>query len=74
MQLSRDGERLSRMAEAVGAYRVVFAQPRQTDLLAHLQRTHSPEELEKLAHDVAIDLRPPYTGRDAASDASERKD
>jgi hypothetical protein len=57
--LSRDVERLARMNEAVGCYRMVFAQPRQDDLLAHLQRCHAPAALAQIAAEIAIDLRPP---------------
>lgn len=56
---SRDAERQLRMTQAVGCYRMVFAQPRQDDLLAHLQRSHPPEVLARLAEETVIDLRPP---------------
>lgn len=55
---SRDEVRLRRMTKAVGMYRMVFAQPRQDDLLAHLQRQVGEAELEQLAEKVVIDLRP----------------
>lgn len=56
---SRDAERLLKMSQAVGCYRMVFAQPRQEDLLAHLQRSHTPETLARIAKETVIDLRPP---------------
>lgn len=56
---SRDEARLRRMSKAVGMYRMVFAQPRQEDLLAHLLRQHGAGALGDLADKVVIDLRPP---------------
>lgn len=56
---SRDEARLKRMTKAVGTYRMVFAQPRQEDLLAHLERQVGVEGLEEVAKRVVIDLRPP---------------
>ena len=58
---SRDEVRLRRMTEAVGTYRVVFAQPRQENLLAHLLLQIGTSSLEGLADKVVIDLRPPVT-------------
>lgn len=55
---SRDEMRLQRMMAAVGNYRMVFAQPRQEDLLAHLQRQLGNEALAEVAERVVIDLRP----------------
>jgi hypothetical protein len=60
--LSRDPERLEEMTRAVGCYRIVFAQPRQYDLLAHLIRGHEPAVLAKYVSQLAIDLRPPEPG------------
>jgi hypothetical protein len=57
--LSRDPERLQELTRAVGCYRVVFAQPRQDDLLAHLTRTHDATVLAEHLDQLAIDLRPP---------------
>ena len=56
---SRDEVRLRRMMTAVGNYRMVFAQPLQGDLLAHLQRQLGDEVLAGVAERVVIDLRPP---------------
>lgn len=55
---SRDEIRLRRMMKAVGMYRMVFAQPRQDDLLAHLQRQVGEVALEQVAEKIVIDLRP----------------
>ena len=57
--LSRDPERLQALTRAVGCYRIVFAQPRQDDLLAHLTRTHDATVLAEHLDQLAIDLRPP---------------
>ncbi len=57
--LSKDADRLVRMNQAVGCYRMVFAQPRQDDLLAHLQRSHDSAALAAIATEISIDLRPP---------------
>lgn len=56
--LSLDEVRLRRMTKVVGSYRMVFAQPRQEDLLAHLQRQLGEEALAGVAERVVIDLRP----------------
>lgn len=60
---SRDDVRLKKMMQAVGTYRMVFAQPRQEDLLAHLQRQVSDDALAGLAERVVIDLRPPESAQ-----------
>ncbi len=55
---SRDETRLRRMTKAVGMYRMLFAQPRQEDLLAYLLPI-STSALERLSAKIVIDLRPP---------------
>jgi hypothetical protein len=60
--LSRDPERLREMTRAVGCYRIVFAQPRQDDLLAHLTRNHDVAVLAQHLNQLVIDLRPPDQG------------
>ena len=55
---SRDDARLRRIAQAVGTYRMLFAQPRQEDLHAHLLQI-SASALEDLSERIVIDLRPP---------------
>lgn len=56
---SRDGVRLRHMTKSVGVYRMVFAQPRQDDLLAQLGRTIESDHLRRLSEKIAVDLRPP---------------
>lgn len=55
---SKDEARLQRMQKMVGMYRMVFAQPRQDDLLAHLLHINSVASSD-LAEKLVIDLRPP---------------
>jgi hypothetical protein len=55
---SRDEARLHRITKAVGMYRMLFAQPRQEDLLAHLLQIGT-SALENLSDRIVIDLRPP---------------
>ena len=57
--LSLDETRLRRMSKAVGMYRMLFAQPRQEDLLAHLLLTLDLGTMKGLADELLIDLRPP---------------
>ncbi len=62
---SRDEARLKRMTKAVGTYRMVFAQPRQEDLLAHLHRHMGDDGLAGVAERVVIDLRPPENAQNS---------
>ena len=55
---SRDAIRLRQMQQAVGVYRLVFAQPRQEDLTAHLRRSVDDEALRQVVAKIVIDLRP----------------
>ncbi len=71
---SRDVWRLQQMTKAVGMYRMVFAQPRQDELLAHLQWKYGASTLEGLAARIVIDLQPPenaISGRDSPVGALE---
>lgn len=56
---SKDCVRYEEMTQAVGCYRLVFAQPRQEDLLAHLMKVRSESGEAVLDADLAINLRPP---------------
>lgn len=69
---SRDNARLQRMSKAVGMYRMLFAQPRQEDLLAHLLLQIGTSALDGLADRIVIDLRPPVALA-AVDSAHERK-
>ena len=57
--LSRDLARLAALRRSLAVYRMVFGQPRQEELLDILRDRVPPEELEKLANDLRIDLTPP---------------
>lgn len=59
---SKDCLRYEEMIQAVGCYRLVFAQPRQEDLLAHLMKLRSEFGEAVLDADWAINLRPPPIG------------
>ncbi len=56
LPLSRERAAAGRLRASLGAYRLVFGQPRQEDLLAFLQLTHSLGDLN--ADLYAIDLSP----------------
>ena len=58
LPLSREVGRLEDLRKSLGAYRVVFGQPRQEDLLAYLQSTLTGAELEELVDILRIDLSP----------------
>lgn len=59
---SKDCIRYEEITQAVGCYRLVFAQPRQEDLLAHLMKVRSESGEAVFDADLAINLRPPPTG------------
>lgn len=56
--LSQDEQRYEDLRRSLAAYRMVFGQPRQEDLLAYLVDRVSPERLEELRPLLQIDLRP----------------
>jgi hypothetical protein len=57
--LSQDEERYDRLQKSLAAYRLVFGQPRQEDMLRYLQRHFTSEQLAVWISDLAIDLSPP---------------
>jgi hypothetical protein len=59
LPLSRDADHLQRLKRGLALYRLVFGQPRQEDLLAHLSEQLSPEEIEQVVSEWRIDLSPP---------------
>lgn len=59
MPFSEDFKRYRDITRAVGCYRLVFAQPRQEDLLAHLLAAQNGGNVELESGDLSIDLRPP---------------
>lgn len=58
LPLSREAGKLRDLKRTLGAYRVVFGQPRQEDLIAFLSKHVSPEDLEPLLDGLRIDLSP----------------
>lgn len=61
--LSRDGIRYEALKRALGAYRLVFGQPRQDELLAYLLDHVDAVRLKDLEHVLRIDLAPPRSIR-----------
>jgi hypothetical protein len=58
LPLSRETDRLERLRRSLAAYRMVFGQARQEELLAYLL-SHFPEgETARLAEDLRVDLAP----------------
>lgn len=57
--LSRDEHRYESLKKSLGAYRLVFGQPRQDELLAYLLDKVEPEQLKSLEKLLRIDLSPP---------------
>ena len=58
LPLSSDRARAARLKQAVASYRLAFGQPRQDELLAYLEGEVDPDELERLAADLKIDIAP----------------
>lgn len=59
LQLSRDADRLERMRRSLAAYRMVFGQVRQEDLLDFLLDRVSPGELDEVLRRLMVRLEPP---------------
>lgn len=58
LPMSREYERLAQLQKTLAAYRMVFGQPRQDDLLALIGTNRSECDLEKLTMMLRIDLSP----------------
>jgi hypothetical protein len=56
--LSREVEQLERLKRSLAAYRMVFGQPRQEDLIAFLGDRAGPGGLEVLTQQLRVDLAP----------------
>jgi hypothetical protein len=63
LPLSRDVQRLEALRRSLAAYRLVFGQPRQDDLVAYLQQRFDDAELRALLDELRIDLSPPARPR-----------
>lgn len=62
LPLSSDRARAARLKQAVASYRLAFGQPRQDELLAYLEGEVHPDELERLAGELKIDIAPLQLG------------
>jgi hypothetical protein len=69
LPLSRDGVQLARLKRGLALYRLVFGQPRQEDLLAHLGERLSAEDIDRVVAEWRIDLSPPAPGRSADNES-----
>ena len=58
LPLSREAARLPALRGSLAVYRMVFGQPRQEDLLEHLQRTVPEQELARISGELYINLEP----------------
>jgi hypothetical protein len=58
LPLSREAGRLPALRKSLAVYRMVFGQPRQDDLVEHLNRTVPESELSALSSEMCIDLEP----------------
>jgi len=59
LPLSRDQARLVALRRSLAAYRMVFGQARQEDLLSYLLSRLSDEEASRVAQELRINLEPP---------------
>lgn len=59
LPFSRDVDRFERLRRSLAAYRMVFGQARQEDLVAYLLSQIDADQLENLARRLRIDLTPP---------------
>lgn len=58
--MSQDEERYDRLQKSLAAYRLVFGQPRQEDMLRYLRQHFTPDQLDAWIRDLAIDLSPAH--------------
>ncbi len=58
LPLSADAERLTSLRRSLAAYRMVFGQARQDELVEYLLRRLSQDEIERIVRELAIDLAP----------------
>jgi hypothetical protein len=58
LPLSREQNRLYDLRKTLAAYRMVFGQPHQEDMLTYLLDTIPPEEIESVANELRINLEP----------------
>lgn len=63
--LSTDEVRLANLMRSLGAYRLVFGQPRQDELLAYLLDHLSVEKIQEMTATLRIELAPPHSSPQA---------
>ena len=61
LPLSREKEQMDRLRRSLAAYRMVFGQARQEDLLSYLLSRFDDEYVSALAERLRIDLQPPVS-------------
>jgi hypothetical protein len=59
LPFSKETAHLARLKRGLALYRLVFGQPRQEDLLAHLAESLPADRLDELVAEWRIDLSPP---------------
>ncbi len=59
--LSKEQLRAKRLRKSLVLYRMVFGQPRQEDLLRHLEDQFTEEEARAIARQWTVDLQPKET-------------
>ena len=64
LPFSRDVAYLARLKRGLALYRLVFGQPRQEDLIAHLSTVLPPEDVDRVVAEWRIDISPPAQGSD----------
>jgi hypothetical protein len=62
LPLSRDRDRIAALKRSLAAYRMVFGQARQEDLLSYLLSRFADEEVSAYSDALRIDLQPPHNG------------
>lgn len=68
LPMSRDVQHFEDLKRSLAAYRMVFGQPRQEDLLAFLMnRFQTVEETEAFVRQLRINLEPPDSDNDKSS-------
>jgi hypothetical protein len=59
LPFSKEVQRLEALKSSLALYRLVFGQPRQEELLAHLHEAMPNEKVEGFVKELAISLEPP---------------
>ena len=58
LPFSRDSQRYERLRQSLAAYRMVFGQARQEDLVAYLLEHTDGDVIGELVRELRVDLRP----------------